>query len=242
MISLIRRLISWVTGLFSTNEPSYSGVDVPRKSIVPLLIYPLELDGLSLSRETVLNSEKYFMSSPIEVTRDKVKTALETAELWLNDVLGATITWERLRRIDSSTSISQWRSRKIGLLREEVQQARLPWNEDYIYLAFVRGMGGYAGGIKYETGQSGYAMVGDICLEAICEYPEPNAGSILLGSNWPVNARSVQGQSAAFIHEALHGLDLPHPDGWPEEDRPLWDERRLWVIGGTCLVSLPLKV
>lgn len=31
------------------------------------------------------------------------------------------------------------------------------------------------------------------------------------------------GQTGAFIHEALHGLDLPHPDGWPEEARPDWD-------------------
>ena len=28
----------------------------------------------------------------------------------------------------------------------------------------------------------------------------------------------------AFIHEALHGLDLPHPDGWREPDRPGWEE------------------
>ena len=86
-------------------------------------------------------------------------------------------------------------------------------------------MGGYAGGIKYQNGDAGYAMVGDICLEAICGYPPPTAGSALLGDNgWPANSYSLIGQTGAFIHEALHGLDLPHPDGWPEGDQPGWDE------------------
>ena len=84
-------------------------------------------------------------------------------------------------------------------------------------------MGGYAGGIRYESGEAGYAMVGDICLEAICEYHEPTAGSTLL-QGWPPNAYARADQTGAFIHEALHGLDLPHPDGWPEDDLPGWGE------------------
>ena len=125
--------------------------------------------------------------------------------------------------INSQRSLPEWRSGQIGLIKGEVEGVGLPWTDDYIYLAFVRGMGGYAGGIRYENGTAGYAMVGDVCLEAICEYPEPTAGSVLL-QGWPANASGPTGQMGAFIHEALHGLDLPHPDGWPEGDRPGSDE------------------
>ena len=101
----------------------------------------------------------------------------------------------------------------------------MPWTEAYIYLAFVRGMGGYAGGIGYQGGNAGYGMVGDICLEAICEYPEPTSGSVLLCEDgWPTNSYGLCGQTGAFIHEALHGLGLHHPDGSPAENQPQWDE------------------
>ena len=101
----------------------------------------------------------------------------------------------------------------------------LSWTEDAVYLAFVRGMGGYAGGIGYQGGNAGYAMVGDICLEAICEYPEPTSGSVLLGGDgWPDNSYGLIGQTGAFIHEALHGFGLPHPECWPEGNQPQSDE------------------
>jgi hypothetical protein len=34
----------------------------------------------------------------------------------------------------------------------------------------------------------------------------------------------LTGQTGAFIHEALHGLDLPHPDGWPDGNQLRWEE------------------
>jgi hypothetical protein len=143
----------------------------------------------------------------------------------MENALGTPIRWNPVMLINSQYSLSEWRSRKIYLIKDEVEQLGLPWTDDYVYLAFVRGMGGYAGGIHYENGISGYSMVGDICLEAICEYPEPTVGSALLGDNgWPANSYSLTGQTGAFIHEALHGLELPHPDGWPEGSQPGWDE------------------
>ena len=151
--------------------------------------------------------------------------AIREAEEWLATALSRRIPWNPVTRIDSERTLSEWRSGQIGLIRDEVEELGLPWTDDYIYLAFVRGMGGYAGGIRYESGEAGYAMVGDICLEAICEYHEPTAGSTLL-QGWlpPPNAYARAGQTGAFIHEALHGLDLPHPDGWPEDDLPGWGE------------------
>ena len=110
--------------------------------------------------------------------------AIREAEEWLATALSRRIPWNPVTRIDSERTLSEWRSGQIGLIRDEVEELGLPWTDDYIYLAFVRGMGGYAGGIRYESGEAGYAMVGDICLEAICEYHEPTAGSTLL-QGWP---------------------------------------------------------
>lgn len=130
-----------------------------------------------------------------------------------------------MRVIHSRRDTTEWRSRNIYLIKDEVDLLGLPCTDDHIYLAFVRVMGGYAGGTGYQGGNAGYAMVGDIYLEAVCEYPEPTAGSTLLGhEGWPRNSYSLAGQARAFIHEALHGLGLPHPDGWPEGNQSDWDE------------------
>ncbi len=197
----------------------------PTKSIVTLLIYPTVTDDVEFDKATQLDSDKYYLSSPWEVSADKVNDAIRVAEDWLADTLTTRIRWNQVRLINSQRTVSQWRSGGIGLLKDEVDILGLPWTDDYIYLAFVRGMGGFAGGVRYDSGNPGYAMVGDICLEAICSYPFPTAGSVLLGDNgWPSNSFSLTGQTGAFIHEALHGLDLPHPDGWPEGNRPDWDD------------------
>ena len=193
----------------------------PRKSIVPLLIYPSESGDTLLDETTEAPAGNYYISSPLELPITPINDAIGAAEDWLADVLGTRIVWTQVRIINSERSLSDWRSRNISLIRDETDILGLPWTDDYIYLAFVRGMGGYAGGIRYRDGSAGYAMVGDVCLQAICNYGTPTAGSVLLGERgWPPNAYSVIGQTGAFIHEALHGLDLPHPDGWPEEQRP----------------------
>lgn len=195
------------------------------KTIRTLLIFPSSTEEISLDRTTQLGDDNYYVSSPWNLELEKVNQAIRGGEDWLAEALGTRISWEPVRLINSQQPLSEWRSRSIGLLRGEVEQLGLPWTDDYIYLAFVRGMGGYAGGVAYQGGNAGYAMVGDICLEAICEYSEPTAGSVLLGvSGWPANSYSLIGQTGAFVHEALHGLDLPHPDCWPEGDQPDWDE------------------
>ena len=135
--------------------------------------------------------------------------------------LEETIPWANLIVLDSQRPLDKWRKRRIGQLKREIKDADLPWTKDYVYLAFVRGMGGYAGGISYKSGRAGYAMVGDICIESVCLYSAPNAASALLSADvWPNRARSALGQTAAFIHEVLHSLDLPHIEGWPKDDRP----------------------
>ncbi|MFQ5874277.1 MAG: hypothetical protein ACE5JL_10815 [Dehalococcoidia bacterium] len=220
-MSLIRRFLAWLRSLFAKKETPTSAPTASSRTIVPILIYPQGIEAVPAGEEVQIGNDIYFLSAPVEVPIDDVEDALKPAGTWLNDVLGATIPWAPLRRIASSRSLDEWRAQGIRLVEQEVRDAALPWTEDNVYLAFVRGMGGFAGGIKYEPGKSGYSMVGDICLEAVCRYPEPNAATTLLSSAvWPDSARSALGQTAAFIHEALHGLDLPHPDGWPEEDQP----------------------
>ena len=190
------------------------------------LIYPELSEGIALDQAIEVNGGTYYVSSPWELDLEKVNQAIVSGEDWLAEALGVRVPWEPVRLIDSRHTLSAWRSRSIALIREEAVQLGLSWTDDYIYLAFVRGMGGFAGGIAYQQDTApGYAMVGDICLEAICEYAEATAGSVLLGQNgWLANSYSLIGQTGAFVHEALHGLGLPHPDGWPEGDQPAWEE------------------
>ena len=214
----MKRLIRWLLGLLNF----FRGDRHPSpKTIVTLLIFPEQTDDIELDKVIELDEDKYYTSSPWKLSRSKVNEAIRAGEEWLADVLGTRITWNPVRTVNSQRGIAEWRSSNIYLIKDEVELLGLPWTDDYIYLAFVRGMGGYAGGIGYENGVAGYAMVGDICLEAISGYPEPTAGSALLGADgWPPNSFSLTGQTGAFIHEALHGLGLPYPDGWPEGNRP----------------------
>jgi len=197
----------------------------PTITIVTLLIYPRIESAISFGETAQLDGDKYFVSSPWTVDVDKVNQAIEYAQNWLAEALGTMIPWKPVRTVGSQRSLSEWRSAGIQLIKREAELLDQPWTEDYVYLAFVRGMGGYAGGIGYQDGNAGYAMVGDICLEAICEYPEPTAGSVLLEQPpWAPNAFSSLGQTGAFIHEALHGLGLPHPDEWQDGHQPGDDE------------------
>ena len=214
----MKRLFRWLLGLLSF----VTGDKRPApKTIVPLLIFPTMTDDIQLDKITELGSDKYYTSSPWKLSPSMVNKAIKAGEDWLTEALGTRFKWDRVRTVDSQRSIAEWRSSNIYLIKDEVDHLGLPWTDDYIYLAFVRGMGGYTGGIGYENGIAGYAMVGDICLEAICGYPAPTAGSALLGADgWPSNSYSLTGQTGAFIHKALHGLGLPHPDGWLERNRP----------------------
>ena len=225
------RFIRWLLGWLGLISPKGRGEDqrdrdaTKSKTITTLLIYPRVTDDLVFNETVQVDSDKYFLSEPWIVDIDKVNQAVRFADSWLAEALGDRIPWRPALTVNSRRSVSEWRSGNIYLIKDEVELLGLPWTDEYVYLAFVRGMGGYAGGIGYQDGNAGYAMVGDICLEAICEYPEPTSGSVLLGGDsWPANSYSATGQTGAFIHEALHGLGLPHPDGWPEGDQPQWDE------------------
>ena len=252
LLGWLRRLLGSGTG---DAGPSPKPVPPP-KSIVTLLIFPTLTEDIEFDKTAEVGTDKYYVSSPWELGEAKLNEAIRVAEDWLADALVARIRWNSVEVVHSQRTLAEWRTRQIGLIKDEVALLGLPWTDDYIYLGFVRGMGGYAGGIRYENGNAGYAMVGDVCLEAICNYPAPTAGSVLLdgsvwppirivspvrpvpcnypaptagsvlldGSVWPPNSYSLAGQTGAFIHEALHGLDLPHPDGWPDRDQPGWDE------------------
>ena len=225
----MQRFLRWVLTLLSfgrRGRHSPSKPPPPPKTIVTLLIFPDVSDHVKkFDKTTEVGADKYYISSPWELSSGKVDDAIRAGEEWLAEALGTRVKWNPVRLINSKRGLSEWRSLKISLIKEEVDNLGLPWTDDHIYLAFVRGMGGYAGGLRYENGNAGSAMVGDVCLEALCEYPVPTAGSVLLGeAGWPTNSYSLTGQTGAVVHEALHGLDLPHPDGWPEGERPDWDE------------------
>ena len=210
-----------------TRQPGTAAPPGPplARTIVPLLIYPRLTGNEAFNQLIEVGNDKYYTSHPWEVDETTVNEAIRSAEDWLADALGRRIGWNQLRVVNSERTLTEWRDGKIYLIKDEVERLGLDWNDDYIYLAFVRGMGGYAGGILYQNGNAGFGMVGDVCLEAICDYPLPTAGSILLESPpWSANSYSKVGQTGAFIHEALHGLDLPHPDSWPAGEQPDWNE------------------
>lgn len=172
-------------------------------------------------------TDRYYVSRPWEVDEGEIEKALIFARDWLADVLGHTIEWNEARTITSRWSLEQWRMHGLGLLRGDVEALGFEWKKEFIYLGFVRGMGGYAGGLHYEDDSAGFAMVGDACIEAICRRTIPTAGSVLLGdiNGWQANTYSQIGQTGSFIHEALHGLFLRHPNKWPPEVVPPgWDE------------------
>ncbi len=221
------RFLRWLLSLlpWRRRPRPVSGTVPPARTIVTLLVYPSMEAGTELGTVTEVGEDRYYTSSPLEVDGEKLAESVRDAEDWLAGVLGTRIRWGEPVRVDSSRTVAEWRAGKIQLVEEVAAGLGMPWTEDYVYLAFVRGMGGYAGGIAYRDGGAGYSMVGDVCLEAVCGYPLPSAGSALLGDqSWPANSYSATGQMGAFIHEALHGLDLPHPDGWREPDRPGWEE------------------
>ena len=223
-MKLLQRLWAWLWALFRPKPPLPSVLPKMTRSLVPLLIYPKGIEQEPVGEEVRVGEALYFLSWPVELPRERVEAAIDSAKSWLDDVLGTELPWAPLERLDSKFTLSQWRSSGIELLKREIKDRSMPWYRDQVYLAFVRGMGGYAGGTRYQESTAGYAMVGDVCLEAICGLPEPNAASALLGEAWSDTSRSAQGQTAAFIHETLHGLDLPHPDGWPADEQPAWGE------------------
>ena len=221
------RFLRWLLSLllpWRWRRPAPRPVPTAR-TIVTLLVYPSTEAGLEPGTVTEVGEHSYYVSSPWEVDRERLARSVTEAEDWLAGVLGTRIRWGEPVRVDSSRTMDEWRTGKIQLVEEVAEGLGMPWTDDYIYLAFVRGMGAYAGGYGYRDGKPGYDMVGDVCLEAVCGYPLPTAGSALLGDQgWPANSYGDTGRMGAFIHEALHGLDRPHPDGWPESDRPAWEE------------------
>ena len=194
------------------------------RNIVALLVYPKGLDAEPVGVTAPVGDDTYFLSWPVRMPEERLEEAVFAGRVWLDEVLGVDLNWSALERLDSQTPLSEWRDRGISELRREIEGRGMPMSAEYVYLGFVRGMGGYAGGIAYSESGPGLAMVGDICLEALCSYPQPNAASALLDESWPDNARSRNGQTAAFLHELLHGLGLPHPDAWPASQRPNWSD------------------
>ena len=197
---------------------------VVNRNIVVLLIYPRDLDREPVGTTVHAGDDTYHLSWPVRIPEQRLFNAVSTGKAWLNEVLGVDLQWYAVERLESQFPLSEWREHGISVLKREIEERGKPTSREYVYLGFVRGMGGYAGGIGYSNSAPGFAMLGDICLEALCSYPLPNSASALLDESWPDNARSSTGQTAAFLHELLHGLGLFHPDAWPASQRPNWSD------------------
>ncbi len=204
--------------------PPHPVLPVVDRNIVILIVYPADLDREPIGVPIPLRKDTYFITWPLRAPNDRLLPAIYDARAWLNGVLGVNLSWYALERLESRTPIAQWREQGISALKRELRDRGKPLTREYVYLALVRGMGGYAGGLSYTQSDAGFAMLGDICIEALCSYSTPNAASALLDDSWPDNARSRNGQTAALLHELLHALGLSHPDSWPVVQRPNWSD------------------
>ena len=94
-----------------------------------------ELDAVQLQGD-----DRYYTSSPWEPDVDALNAAIVTAESWLEKVIGTKIPWEPIRRVQSEATVAEWRESGVYLVQAEVERLLLRWSDDFIYLAFVRGV------------------------------------------------------------------------------------------------------
>ena len=134
MAYLLHRLISL---LFPRGPAQDHGqpVSLPApKTIVPMLIFPDVREGVQLNETVQVGDDKYYVSSPWAVSLQKVNEAVRAAEDWLAAALITRIKWNDVRIINSDHSLSEWRSRKIEVIKDEVALLGLPWTK---YVVFV---------------------------------------------------------------------------------------------------------
>ena len=194
------------------------------RNIVVLLIYPKDLDREPVGTTVHAGDDTYHLSWPVRIPEQQLYNAVSTGRAWLNEVLGVDLRWYAVERLESRSPLSEWREHGIAVLKREIEERGKAGVQGVHIPGFRSGHGGICGRDRVFGVGAGLAMLGDICLEALCSYPLPNSASALLDESWPDNARSSVGQTAAFLHELLHGLGLHHPDAWPASQRPNWSD------------------
>jgi len=105
-------------------------------------------------------------------------------------------------------------------LLDEWKNRGLPLNEDTIYMCFVKGQGGYAGGYKVGTpmfSQAGLGVVSDACWLALLG--KNQEVEKILGVAQGSAIASVNGQTGALAHELGHtfGLDDTNYYTWGQD-------------------------
>ena len=90
------RFLGWLLKLISLGLLGKNQLQEPApKSIVPLLIFPRLTEDIDFGNILETDGDKYFVSSPWELSSGKVDKAIKAAEDWLTDALGARIRWNR---------------------------------------------------------------------------------------------------------------------------------------------------
>ena len=123
MMRFIRWLLGWL-GLISSNGRGGERRRrdaITSKTITTLLIYPSSTDDLVLNETVQVDSDKYFLTAPWTVDGEKVDQAVRFAETWLAEALGVRIPWQPVLTVNSHRSVSEWRSGKIYLIKDEVE-------------------------------------------------------------------------------------------------------------------------
>ena len=186
----------------------------PKIRINVTVIYPEGLNKLKyengIYHEVMQNGDEYHLSMPIKIPKRSIQKAVDSIENWIKEKGIKGIKFS-VQEIDSVFLLSEYR-KNIGNVLD------LKIRKDVIDIYLIRGMGGFAGTKR----AGGWAALGDVCLEALAEYSEPNAASVLMRAWSGEEGRAYKrgGQRGALAHEIMHTLSLPHVEDWSEENRP----------------------
>ena len=161
---MLKRIWNWIFRfLFGTGsehpaapDPSIRPIPAPAgssKTVVPILVLPQVPDDFQLDTKQEQGGDRYYTSSPWQPDMDALNAAIITAESWLESVVGTKIPWEPIRQVQSERTVAEWREGGVYLVQAEVERLLLRWSDDYVYLAFVRGLGGLCGRYRIRTRQ-----------------------------------------------------------------------------------------
>jgi len=157
---------------------------------------------------------------PWELDSDKVDEAIRMAEDWLADVLGTRIGWNWVRTINSQRTLAEWRTEQVGLIQQEVELLGMPWSDEYIYLAFVRGMGGIRRRHPVQRRQSRFCYGGRRLPRSSMQLPHTHGRLGVTGRQW-VGPQLLQHDRPDWgLHPRGPARPRPAPSGWMAGGEP----------------------
>jgi hypothetical protein len=170
--------------------------------IQPYLIYPSTRPE-TFNETTTEFDRRYWVSDPWRIRN------LELFRRRLDDALGrVSPNVLPLIVLDSPDELHEWRRNEAD--RVLFERVGIPFGGgpgEPFKVVMIRGLGGLAGAAPWDD----IAFLGDVFIEALSDYPSPNAAT----QPWlPISdaSRTAAGQQGTGIHETLHLFGYEHTD------------------------------